>query len=119
MALAKTSISPIRSVTGITTVGIYTNPASTKSYIKAFVLHNAGVSSAFCKLHQVPNSGGSPGTASSNNQFFSQYINTGETVFLEYPYPLTLTGTNDKIDFYTSTSGQIINIQILGDADYP
>ena len=119
MALAKTSISPIVSVTGVTTVGIYTNPASTKTYIKGFVLHNAGVSSAFCRLYDVPNSAGSVGTASSNNQFFSQYINAGETTFLEYPYPLTRTGTNDSIRFYNSTSGQVINIQILGDADYP
>jgi hypothetical protein len=119
MALAKTSISPIVSVTGVTTVGIYTNPSSTKTYIKAFVLHNAGISSAFCRLHQVPNSGGSIGTASSNNQFFSQYINSGETTFLEYPYPLTLTGTNDSIRFYNSVAGQVVNIQILGDADYP
>ena len=117
MSLAKTSLSPIVSITGVTTVGIYTNPASTKSYIKGFVLHNAGVSSAFCRLHDVPNSAGSVGTASSNNQFFSQYINPGETTFLEYPYPLTLTATNDSVRFYNYTSGQVINIQILGDRD--
>ena len=117
MALAKTSLSPIVSITGVTTVGIYTNPASTKSYIKGFVLHNAGISSAFCKLHDVVNSAGSVGTASSNNQFFSQYINPGETTFLEYPYPLTLASTNDSVRFYNSTSGQVINIQILGDRD--
>jgi hypothetical protein len=119
MALAKTSISPIVSVTGVTTVGIYTNPASTKTYIKGFVLHNAGISSAFCRLHDVPDSGGSVGTASSNNQFFSQYINAGETTFLEYPYPLTLASTNHSIRFLNSVAGQVINIQILGDADYP
>jgi hypothetical protein len=117
MALAKTSLSPIVSVTGINTVGIYTNPTSTKSYIKAFVIHNAGISSAFCRLYDVPNSGGSVGTASSNNQFFSQFINAGETTFLEYPYPLTLTGTNDGVQFYNATDGQVINIQILGDKD--
>jgi hypothetical protein len=119
MALAKTSISPIVSVTGITTVGIYTNPSSTKSYLKAFVLHNAGVSSAFCRLYDVPSSSGSVGTASSNNQFFSQFINPGETTFLEYPYPLTLASTNHSIRFFNSIAGQVINIQILGDADYP
>ena len=117
MALAKTSLSPIVSITGVTTVGIYTNPASTKSYIKGFVLHNAGISSAFCKLHDVVNSAGSVGTASSNNQFFSQYINPGETTFLEYPYPLTLTATNDSVRFQNTTAGQVINIQILGDRD--
>lgn len=117
MALAKTSISPIRSITGVATVGIYTNPASTRSYIKAFIVHNAGLSSAFCLLHDVPNSGGSVGSATSNNRFFSQYINPGETTFLEYPYPLTLAATNDSIRFQNQTSGQIINIQIIGDRD--
>ena len=117
MALAKTSLSPRVSITGTSAVGIYTNPASTKSYIKGFVLHNAGISSAFCKLHDVVNSAGSVGTASSNNQFFSQYINPGETTFLEYPYPLTLTATNDSVRFQNTTAGQVINIQILGDRD--
>lgn len=117
MALAKSSLSPIVSVTGVSTVGIYTNPVSTKTYIKGFVIHNAGVSSSFCRLYDVPNSGGSVGSASSNNQFFSQYINAGETTFLEYPYPLTLSSTNDSIRFYNSISGQVINIQILGDKD--
>ena len=117
MALAKTSISPIVSITGVTTVGIYTNPVNTKTYIKAFVLHNAGVSSAFCRLYDVVNSAGSVGTASSNNQFFSQYINPGETTFLEYSYPLTLANTNDSIRFYNSVANQVVNIQILGDRD--
>ena len=114
MALAKTELSTIQSITGISTVSIYTNPANTKTYIKAFVLHNAGVSTAFCRLYQVP---GRVGTASSSNQFFSQYINAGETLFLEYPYPLTISGVNDSIRFYNSLSGQVINIQILGDRD--
>ena len=117
MALAKGSLSSIVSVvSAATTVGIYTNPSNAKSYIKAFVMHNAGVSTAFCKLHDVPNSGGSVGSASSNNQIFSQNITSGETVFFEYPYPLTLTGTNDSIRFESSTGGTV-NIQILGDSD--
>jgi hypothetical protein len=119
MALAKTDISPIISITGVTTVGLVTVSENSKVYIKAFVMHNAGISSAFCRLYQVPNSAGNVGTASSNNQFFSQYINSGETTFLEYPYPLTLTATNDSIRFLNSTAGQVINIQILGDRDLP
>ena len=117
MALAKGSLSSIVSVvSAATTVGIYTNPSSTKSYIKAFVMHNAGTAAALCKLHDVPNNGGSVGTASSNNQIFSQNITAGETVFFEYPYPLTLTGTNDSIRFESSTTGPV-NIQIIGDSD--
>ena len=58
MALAKGSLGNIVSVSTASTVGIYTNPSSTKSYIKGFVIHNAGISSAFCKMHQVPNTGG-------------------------------------------------------------
>jgi len=117
MALAKTSIAPIQSIVGIATVGIYTNPASTKTYIKAFTLHNAGVATAFCSLHQVPNVGGNIGTASSVNQFFSQFLNVGETTFLEYPYPLTITATNDSIRLYVGTTNGRINVQILGDRD--
>lgn len=117
MALAKTSLSPLVSVTGVATVGIYTNPASTKSYIKALILHNAGVSSAYCKLHDVSAVSGAVGTAASTNQFFSQYINSGETVFLEYPYPLTIVNTNHSIRFQNLSSGQIVNIQIIGDRD--
>lgn len=114
MALQKTSLTPIVSVSGVSTVTIYTNPASTKTYIKAFVLHNAGITSAFCRLYDVASAVGS---ASSSNQFFSQFINAGETTFIEYPYPLTLATENDTIRFYNSTAGQVINIQILGDKD--
>ena len=117
MALAKTSLSQIQSIVGISTVGIYTNPASTKTYIKAFTLHNAGVATAFCSLHQVPSVGGNIGTAASTNQFFSQFLNVGETTFLEYPYPLTITATNDSIRLYVGTANGRINVQILGDRD--
>ena len=117
MALAKTDIAPILSVVGVSTVGIYTNPVNVKTYIKGFVLHNAGLTTAFCSLHQVPNNGGNVGTAGSTNQFFSQYLNIGETTFLEYPYPLTLTATNDSIRLYVGTPDQRINVQILGDED--
>ena len=120
MALAKTSLSTIQSVVGIATTTIYTNSTNTKSYIKAFVLHNVGITTgiqAYCLLHQVPNVSGSIGTAGTTNQFFSQYLNAGETTFLEYPYPLTLTGTNDTIVLRVLTANQRINVQILGDKD--
>jgi hypothetical protein len=117
MALAKTSLSPIVSVAVTSNVGIYTNPASTKTYIKGFVIHNTGSSNALCKLFQVAPSGGSVGTSASTNQFFSQFINSGETTFLEYPYPLTLIDTNHSIRFTNETVGNVINIQILGDRD--
>jgi hypothetical protein len=117
MALSKSSISNIQSITVTTAWGLYTNAASTKTYVKGFVLHNAGISSAFCKLHDVPNAAGSVGSASANNRIFSQYINPGETVFFEYPYPLTLSNTNDSIRFQNDTASQTINIQILGDKD--
>lgn len=115
MSLQKTSLSPIVSVATTSIVGIYTNPTNSKSYIKGFVIHNAGSSSSLCRLYDVVNSDGSVGTASSNNQFFSQVIQEGETTFLEYPYPLTLANENDSIRFKSESSGQVINIQILGD----
>jgi hypothetical protein len=117
MALSKTSLSSIVSVAVTSNVGIYTNPPNTKTYIKGFVIHNTGSSNAMCKLYQVAPSGGSVGTASSINQFFSQFISSGETTFLEYPYPLTLIDTNHSIRFTNETGGNVINIQILGDKD--
>lgn len=117
MALSKTSLSSIVSVAVTSNVGIYTNPSNTKTYIKGFVIHNTGASNAMCKLYQVAPSGGSVGTASSTNQFFSQFISSGETTFLEYPYPLTLIDTNHSIRFTNETAGNVINIQILGDRD--
>jgi hypothetical protein len=116
MAIAKGNLGNIVSVSTASTVGIYTNPSSTKTYIKGFVIHNVGVSSAFCKMHEVPNSGGSVGAADSTNRFFSQFIDSGETTFLEYPYPLTLTGTNDSIRVEIPDAG-MVNFQILGDKD--
>tara|TARA_B100000902_G_C26718751_1_gene625537 strand:- start:175 stop:534 length:360 start_codon:yes stop_codon:yes gene_type:complete len=117
MALSKTSLSPIISIVSANTkVGIITNASGEKLFIKSFVLHNAGVSTATTRLYDVANSSGSVGSASTNNQFFSQNILGGETVFLEYSYPLTLTGTNDSIRIESSTTGPV-NVQIIGDKD--
>jgi len=95
---------------------IYTNPASTKSYIKSFILFNGNTSSETVKLYNVPDSTGSAGTAGVDNQFAEIVLAAGETLMFDLPYPITIIDTNDTIQASTTTSSKV-TVQILGDKD--
>jgi hypothetical protein len=95
---------------------IYTNPASTKSYIKSFILYNSGATSELVKLYNVPDSAGSVGTAGVGNQFAEVNILSKETFMLDLPYPITIIDTNDTIQAETTTGSQV-TVQLLGDID--
>lgn len=95
---------------------IYTNPASTKTYIKSFLLFNNNSTSETVKLYNVPDSGGSVGTASAANQFFEVALASKETLMLDLPYPITIIDTNDTIQASTTSASQV-TVQILGDLD--
>jgi hypothetical protein len=99
-----------------TTGAIYTNSASTITYIKSFVLFNGGATSQVVKLYNVPDSTGSVGTASAANQFAEVQIVSKETFMLDLPYPITITDENDTIQAVTDTGSQV-TIQVLGDKD--
>jgi hypothetical protein len=98
------------------TGSVYTNPSSTKTYIKSFLLFNNNTSSELIKLYNVPDSGGSVGTASAVHQFAEILIVSKETFMLDLPYPITLIDLNDTIQAQTTT-GSMVTIQILGDKD--
>ena len=95
---------------------IYTNPASTKTYIKSFILFNNSTTSQLVKLYSVPDSSGSAGTAGISNQFAEINIVGKETFMLDLPYPITIIDTNDTIQAVTDTASQV-TVQILGDID--
>lgn len=95
---------------------VYTNPAATISYIKSVVLFNNNSTAETVKLYNVPDSGGSVGTASAANQFAEISLATKETLMFDLPYPITLIDTNDTIQASTTTGSQV-TIQILGDKD--
>lgn len=95
---------------------IYTNPASTKTYIKSLVLFNGNTSSETVKLYNVPNSGASAGTAGASNQFAEVVLGTLETLMFDLPYPMTLIDENDTLQASTTTASKV-TVQILGDKD--
>jgi hypothetical protein len=95
---------------------VYTNAASTTTYIKSFVLFNSGATSQIVKLYNVPDSTGSVGAASAANQFAEVQIVAKETFMLDLPYPITITDENDTIQAVTDTGSQV-TIQLLGDKD--
>jgi hypothetical protein len=95
---------------------IYTNAASTKTYIKSFVLFNGNTVSETVKLYNVPDSTGSVGTADAANQFAEIALASLETLMLDLPYPITIIDENDTIQAVTTTASKV-TVQILGDKD--
>jgi hypothetical protein len=97
------------------TVGsIYSNPASTESFISGFTLFNANTTAEVVRLYQVPDSGGSLGTAGETNQFLEISLASKETFVFEAPGDgIVLSDTNDSIQAVTSTALKV-TIQIHG-----
>lgn len=95
---------------------IYTNPASTKSYVKSLVLFNGNTSTETVKLYNVPDNAGAVGTAGAGNQFAEISLSTLETLMFDLPYPITLVDQNDSIQASTTTASKV-TVQVLGDVD--
>jgi len=93
---------------------VFTNPASTKTYIRLIVLHNGNTTTENVRLYNVPNSGGAVGTAGVSNIFENLAIVANDTVQLEFLGPgLVLTATNDTIQAVTDTASKVV-VQIMG-----
>lgn len=95
---------------------VYTNAASTTTFIKSFVLFNGNTSAETVKLYNVPDSAGSVGTAGDSNQFAEISLAAKETLMFDLPYPITIINENDTIQAVTTTASKV-TIQILGDKD--
>ena len=108
---------PWTNITGIANIAstagaIRTN--STTTEIKAFLIHNTNTTAETVKLYNVPNSGGSVGTASyTTNIFFNRSIAANETYLFDVPFPITLLANNDTIQASTTTANKV-TIQVLG-----
>jgi hypothetical protein len=91
------------------TVGsIYANPASTKTFISGFTLFNSHSAAETVKLHNVPDSGGSLGTAAASNQFLDVVIAAQETLIYEAPSDgIVLEDTNDSIQGVTTGANRV------------
>ena len=133
MALKKTQLLDITSITGINTVGIYTvgvtataggvGVAST-SYIKNIIMHNTGLGTA--RVSAYINPATSPvetGYGITAHRFLRVDLAPNETTFFESTYPIVMT-SNDSLTIEVSAPesggtgiGSAINIIVNGDTD--
>jgi len=133
MALKKTQLLDITSVTGIATVGILTvgvtptaggvGIAST-TYMKNIIMHNTGLGTARVSLYVNPNT--TPvltGYGVTANRFLRIDIAPNETTFFESTYPIVLTH-HDSLSVEISAPdaggsgiGSAVNFIVNGDTD--
>lgn len=131
MALQKTQLLDITSVTGISTVGIFTvgvtNTAggvgvASTTYIRSVVMHNTGLGTARVSLYVNPNT--TPvSTAVTSNRILRVDLASNETTFFETNYPLVMT-SNDTLSVEVSAPdsggagiGSAVNFLVNGDTD--
>lgn len=129
MTIRKTKILDIKSITGVSTVGIFTagvtpTDAGTAgvSYIKGLIAHNTGEGTATFSVYI--NKDTNPVTsANQNNRILRVDLTQNETYFFEVPYPITLTSTDSiSVDVRPPSSGgigigSVVNVLLLGDVD--
>lgn len=131
MALRKTKILNITSVTGIATVGIFTagvtvcdaGTAST-TYVKSVVMHNTGLGTARVSLYLNPDTNPvATGYGITAHRFLRLDVAPSETAFFESNYPLVLTPTDSiSVDINAPDSGgtgigSAVNFILNGDTD--
>ena len=139
MAFKKTKILDLKSLTGVTTVGIFTAGTTSTdagtartSYVKGLIAHNTGVATCGFSVYIVKDQTQvAPGVSEANetNRILRVNLESNETFFFETPYPITLT-PNDAIavdirvaeglvDLSRGGSGigSVVNVQLLGDSD--
>ena len=129
MALKKTQLLDITSVTGISTVGIFTagvtqTAAGTASttYIKNVIMHNTGLGTARVSLYLNPDTN-PVSVAVTANRFLRVDIAPNETTFFESTYPIVMTH-NDSLTVEVSAPdaggtgiGSAVNFIVNGDTD--
>ena len=129
MALKKTQLLDITSVTGISTVGIFTagvtaTAAGTASttYIKNVIMHNTGLGTARVSLYLNPDTN-PVSVAVTANRFLRVDIAPNETTFFESTYPIVMTGTDSLSVEITAPDaggtgiGSAVNFIVNGDTD--
>ena len=133
MALKKTQLLDIVSVTGIATVGILTvgvtqtaggvGIAST-TYMKNIIMHNTGLGTARVSLYINPNT--TPvitGYGITANRFLRVDMAPNETTFFESTYPIVMTNRDSlsveitQPDTGGTGIGSAVNFIVNGDTD--
>ena len=135
MGLKRTKLLDIQSITGVSTVGIFTvgvtdctgpvGVAST-SYIRGIVAHNTGLGTAVATLSVYP---AGVARAEATGYGITAYrlakvdLSSNETFFFEPNYPIVMVDREALVVEVTppahngSGIGSMVNFQILGDTD--
>lgn len=132
MALRRTKLLNVVSITGINTVGIFTvgitntgGPVGVASttYVRGVIMHNTGLNSCTSSLYVYPNTVSSPvtGFGITAHRLIRIDLSSNETFFFECNYPIVLTDRDKLVVEVNSGSGSgigsVVNFQILGDTD--
>ena len=133
MALKKTQLLDITSVTGIATVGILTvgvtqtaggvGIAST-TYVKTIIMHNTGLGTARVSAYINPNTTPvATGYGVTANRFLRIDLAPNETTFFESTYPIVMTDRDSLTvevnvpDAGGTGIGSAVNFIVNGDTD--
>ena len=132
MALKKTQLLDITSVSGIATVGILTvgvtptasgvGIAST-TYIKNIIMHNTGLGTARVSLYINPDTTPVLGYGVTANRFLRLDLAPNETTFFESTYPIVMTHHDSLTVEVTPPDaggtgiGSAVNFIVNGDTD--
>ena len=129
MALQKTKVLNITSVTGIATVGILTAGVTPTDagvagtcYIRSVIMHNTGLGTARVSLYVNPDTN-PVSIAVTTNRILRIDVAPNETTFFESNYPITLTSTDSlgvevgPPDIGGVGIGSAVNFLVNGDTD--
>ena len=134
MALRRTEILDIQSITGINTVGILTvgvtqtaggvGIAST-TYLRGVIMHNTGLATCTSSLYIYPTGTSTPvtGVGITAHRLVRVDLASNETFFFETNYPIVMTGSDKIVVEVTAPAsggagiGSVVNYQVLGDTD--
>ena len=135
MALKRTKLLGITSVTGINTVGIFTvgitdctGPVGVASttYVRGIIAHNTGFNTCVASLYAYPKGAARPeatGYGVSAYRLSRVDLAQNETYFFEPNYPIVLVDRETIVCEVTGSSvagtgiGSQVNYQLLGDTD--
>ena len=118
MALDKLGLGDVTEVAANSTGTVYTVASSKTAFIRSIIIHNRDNSATTnVKVHVVPNSGGSAGTAADANRILNINLEATDPYFAEFAFPITLSDNNDTIQVQNGNSTTAINVLILGDTE--
>lgn len=130
MALKRTKLLGIQSITGINTVGIFTAGTTSTAagvagttYIRSVIMHNTSSATGTSSLYIYPNGVSVTGVAQTAYRLARVDLSSNETFFFESNYPIVLTSGDKVVVEITAPAtggtgiGTVINYQILGDTD--